>query len=768
MESASSPPPGASGTPSDATASPSVARSAASRMGSRIKHRISGVFAWLGFDPPGRWLGLLTLFVLLDIFILSWIQILAYNSFYTFSQDFGSFTQIFYTTTHDHLLLYYSSNIPSGSGGTFMAVHFAPLIFLLLPFYALAPSPGTLLVMKIVVLAAGAFPAYGIAHRRLGSPRWGLLLGTAYLVSPITMTLNWIDFDLEVFLPFFVLCAIYLLLRKRYFAFLIAWVLALATIESAVPFLLIFGILALLGSYWGPVLLSREDRARERIALWMSVILGVAWLLLAYFTLHAYSTVGGTFGSSYASHYTYLHANTFLQVIPEALLHPGYAGAALNYEGSDKIVYLLMIFGCFAFLPFFGEVRFLGPVFAWVGLAVLSNTQQMYAFGSQYLGYVSPFLFAGAVGGIVLLRPWVATHLATPQKAPSSDVATGQPKRRWTLPRSEEAILPGVVVIAVVVTVGVGNPLLAHPAGGLSAIQFGLPSTDSHTMLLDRIMGLIPSNAAVLTTDHLFPQLSDRVNAFVLPSGELFSPLNNTYNQSLNSFVNQSSYILLDFSLDPFPSQLMQFFGNYTHFGVEAAGDGIFLLQRGWVGPPLPGYSTPNTVNFSSAPWALKTKGVTVNPSNQTFQYPVPSTLAPKANLDLWSGPSVNRVIPGAYLLNVSYVVSPSTAGPLFAVHLVYNSTEIVAASIVTSPSGNKFGYTFSTQPGVTLNVTDVDATPSEVGKQTAGTVSVMFEISQLGNVKSLGITLGDKFWILVTGFSLTWLGPPSTFGWAN
>jgi uncharacterized membrane protein len=763
------PPPGATGAPGE-TAVSSTASTPAPKNRVRARERLSALFTWFGFDPPGRWLAILTIFVLVDILVLSWIQVIAYNSYYTFSQDFGSFTQMFYTTTHDHLLLYYTSNIPSGSTGTFMAVHFAPLIFLLLPFYALAPGPATLLVMKIVVLAAGAFPAYGIASRRLGSPRWGLLLGTAYLVSPITMTLNWVDFDLEVFLPFLVLCAIYLLLRRRYFAFLIAWLLALATIETSVPFLLLFAAIALLGSFWGPGVLSKEDRVRERIALSTAVILAVIWLGLAYLVVHSYSPVGGAFGTSYASRYTVLGAQSFLQVLPQAILHPGNAGAALQYQGSDKIVYVLMLLGCFALLPLFGELRYLLPPVAWIALALLSNVQQLYSFGSQYLGYVSPFLFVGAVGGIAYLRPWVAAHLGTPG-GPATDVAPspGGRRRRWTLPRTEDALLPGVVVVAVVVTVGVGNPFLTHPAAGLSAVQFGFPTSDSHAALLDRIMALIPPSAGVLTTDHLFPQLSDRIDAFVLPPTELFSGSNsNNYNTSLNGFMSESNYVLLDYNLDPFPSQLIQGFGTFGGFGVEAAGDGIFLLERGWSGPPLPGFSIPTTTTYTSSGWASHSRGVAVNPSNQTFEYPVPRSVPPKANVTLWNGPVVSKIDPGMYALNVTYLLAPAAVGPLFAVQIVETPIILNITPYLVTSSGHHDSYNSILQPAVTLTSITVFGTSANQGKLSAGTASLSFEVSQLGNVKSVGITSTGGFWVLVTGFTLTWLGPPSNLDLTN
>jgi uncharacterized membrane protein len=765
MESSSGPPPGAIGAPSTPVEN-APPTTPSSGLGPRLRERISTVFTWLGFDPPGRWLALLTVFVVLDIVVLSWIQIVAYNSFYTFSQDFGSFSQIFYTTVHYHTLLYYTSNIPAGSNGTFMAVHFSPLIFLLLPFYALAPAPTTLLVMKIVALAAGAFPAYGIAHRRLGSPRWGLLLGTVYLVSPITMTLNWIDFDMEVFIPFFVLCALYLLIRKRYFAFLVAWVLALATIETAVPFLLIFGILALLGSYWGSGMLSRQNRSQERVALWMSVLLAAAWLGIAYFAVHSYSPVGGTFGTSYARSYYVLQAQSFYGIIPQAILHPGLAGLALSFNGSNKIAYLLLLFGCFAFLPLFGELRYLVPVAAWIGLAVLSNTPQEYSFGSQYLGYVSPFLFAGAVGGIVLLRPWVATHLGTQAGTAGTPAGLSSRARPWTLPRSEEAIIPGIVIVAAIVTVGVGNPLLDHPVAGLPAIEFGFPSPSAHTALLDRIIALIPPNAGVLTTDHVFPQLADREHAYVLPTEENFVyPFN--YPNSLALFMNptNTTYVLLDFTLDPFPSELIQYFGNWTGWGIEASGSGIFLLAYGWTGPEKLGYSGPIPSNSPASEWATKSKGVSINPGNQTFEYPVPSTGPAKSNVSMWNGPQVSRIVPGVYILNMTYILAPSTVGPLFNVQVSEVPNVVTPVPTNLTAGGAHYSYTFTTpgQPQA-LGSTQVNGTAAELGKQTGGVVSITFEVDQLGKVYSQGITLAGKFWMLVTGFTLTWVGPPSSF----
>jgi uncharacterized membrane protein len=730
-----------------------------------IKERIAIGFRWFGFDPPDRWLALLALFVVIDIVVLAWVQILAYNSFYTFSQDFGSFNQTFYTTAHDNLLLYYTSNLPAGSNGTFMAIHFAPLIFLILPFYAVVSGPATLLVMKVTVLGVAAFPAYGIAHRRLGSPQWGLLMATAWLLSPITMGLDWADFDLEVFLPLFILCAIYFLLQRRYFAFFIAWFLAMATIESAVPFLLIFAVVALLGTFWWSRSVTREARDRRRLVLVVSIVLAVLWLVVAFYTLRYYSDLGGTFGSSYASHYKTLQADSFLDVLPQAILHPNLAGAALHYQGSQKLTYLLMLFGCFAFLPLFGELEFLLPVIGWLGLSLLSNFYEEYAFGTQYLGYVSPFLFAGAVGGIVFLRPRIAAFLGAPANTARRVPLAPARRLKWRLPRSDEAILPGVVILAVGITVAIGNPFLDHPVGAVSSTQFGFPTATAHTRLLDRILELIPANASVLTTTHVFPQLSNRPNAYVLPTAELFAG-NRTYPWWLDDFINASEYVLLDFTLDEYVSAIMQSIGNYSGFGIEAAGSGIFLLARGWTGLPMAGYATPSSTTFAPVQWSPVPKpppGWVASPGdNGSFVYTVPS----KATGQLvWNGPGLPRIIPGEYYLNVSYKLNAITSVPVMKVRATEAQVQVIPQVNLSTSAGVHYNYNF-TRVGAPINLTqqEIGVTSSEKGKVTFGTVSLMFDVSRLSTLTSIASTLVGSFWVLVLSCSLTWVGPPPAF----
>ncbi|HEY1197617.1 MAG TPA: hypothetical protein VGG32_02680, partial [Thermoplasmata archaeon] len=75
--------------------------------------------------------------------------------------------------------------------------------------------------------------------------------------------------------------------------------------------------------------------------------------------------------------------------------------------------------------------------------------------------------------------------------------------------------------------------------------------------------------------------------------------------------------------------------------------------------------------------------------------------------------------------------------------------------------------YTYSFQRSINqTQIGPVNLTASQgLHQMESGTVSITVNVSQLMNVGYSGITVaGAAFWILVTGFSLTWVGPPPSF----
>ena len=149
------------------------------------------------------------------IIVLSIMTILREKAFLTSGFDLGIFNQAFSTTLHQHRIFYGTGDISFNPNGNFFGEHFSPILFILLPFYAIYPSPENLLVMQTVILALGAFPIYWITSNRLGKTI-GLLTALIYLLSPLVLSVNLNDFHLEAFTSTFFLFSLYYLDREKW------------------------------------------------------------------------------------------------------------------------------------------------------------------------------------------------------------------------------------------------------------------------------------------------------------------------------------------------------------------------------------------------------------------------------------------------------------------------------------------------------------------------------------------------------------------------
>lgn len=754
------PPPNSAGKPT----APAPPRS----LPSQVRSVVDRVVGRLGFAPIDRWILLLTAFVVADIAVLSWFQIEGYLAFYTFAQDFGSFNQSMYTATFTGRLFYYTANIPAGTNGTFFAVHFAPLLYLIVPFYALAPSPLTFLVIKQVVLALAAYPLYGLASRRLGSRPTALLLALAYLFTPITLTLSWDSFDLEVFLPLFILTAFYFLERRMYPAFFAAWLLALATIETSATLLAIFAGISMIGFL---------PEIRKVRVLWknthfrvllVSLVLCVVWIVLAAEIVAALHPGRGVYVGGYQRHFAILGASSLTNVVPQAIIHPVKAYHALRFQFGMKAEYILLVLACAGFLPIFGEFRYSITVAAWLVLAALSDLPSFYSFGTHYLAYITPFLFVGAIGGIERLRRWIRRYEAG---APAESPAAPARSQRARTARAARFAVVAIVVLSVGIAIALANPFIDQPVDGFASAQFGVPVMSANTVFLDRVLALVPAHASVLTTNHVFPQLSNRVDAYVIPDVQFFAA-NTTYQYWTNNFLNRSDYVILDFPLDPVPSQLLWVYGNFTGFGVVAEGYGVMLLERGWVGPPMHGYWVPAIYTETGAASA---RGVaSAIRSNQTLRY---ASAPAVGNQTFLYAAAINRVTPGVYQAMISYRLSANNSSAAFEFVIQENTVVLnITTPYKSITGGNYYNFTFhplNTSSGA-QNWTNPAAiaivpTAQQVGQFGSGKASLELNVTSLVfNTTMVNLRLAAwsidtaHFTLYVSSVSLEMVAPPT------
>jgi uncharacterized membrane protein len=335
--------------------------------------------------------------------VLSWIQGQNYLGYHTTNGDLGNYNQAYYTATHGQGFFYYTANIPGGSGGTIWGVHFIPTLVLLAPFYALASSPVTLMVLRQFALTLGAVPLYGIARVYFQKGVIPVVFASAYLASPLIMANDWNSFDPESFIPVLLLCSIYFFTVGRLWPFVAFWILSLGTIESAPPLLLAFAIGGMVGTYLVPSLSPYWTAKQQRRPLVIAAGLAAVWIGVAFAVLQIVGR-GGAFGATYATRYQVLGATSLPDVVVRSVTDPHAALNALQWDGSAKLLFVAIIVLASGVVWLAGGLRYLLPIAAFLFLVLLSSLKYEFVIGSQYPGLVLAFLFAGSVEGAALLN----------------------------------------------------------------------------------------------------------------------------------------------------------------------------------------------------------------------------------------------------------------------------------------------------------------------------------------------------------------------------
>ncbi|MEX2723052.1 MAG: DUF2079 domain-containing protein, partial [Candidatus Freyarchaeota archaeon] len=154
---------------------------------------------------------LLFISIAVYVVIFSYFTIMKYFSFDALGTDLGIFEQAFWSTITFGLPFCDTVEI-----GSHFGVHFDPMLYLLLPLYAIYQSPFTLLVMQSVFLGLGAVPMYVLARDEFKSERVGLVFAILYLLYPSVQWINWYDFHVDCLMPVLLLSMFYLFKKEKY------------------------------------------------------------------------------------------------------------------------------------------------------------------------------------------------------------------------------------------------------------------------------------------------------------------------------------------------------------------------------------------------------------------------------------------------------------------------------------------------------------------------------------------------------------------------
>ncbi len=453
--------------------------------------------------------------------------------FNSYAWDLGVFNQVFHNTLFEGKFFQYNADLYLNPSGNYFAIHFSPILFLVLPFYYLFPSVEFLLIFKSLILALGAVPLFYLSKELLENKTLSLFISFTYLISPGLHGANWFDFQQQIFLPLFIFSMYYFFIKKRYGFYSLFFLLSIFVEEH------IFSIIILVFTSY--ILISRNEfhcylknlrdiRIRSLIENRYTVI-----VLTIIFSVIYYRVSSGYIGSfnipsDFADLYRARRVYEVLKYEGNTLLLPLYLVThfrntlgALRHDFYIKFINFIFIFMPTLFLPFLNlfclfNLVLLLPLF-------LSNYGAYYMLGSHYPLYYLPSIYVSMIYTFknnphLLQKGYMIKNIALVSFILILVVSPVSPLSR-EINREEE--------------------ILWYPK---------IDYNNETIVLMHEIFDYIPEDSSVLAQNHIFPHVSGRSNAFVIPIIEFSSQQEKIVEDYVMGLVNKTEYIYLDLTKD--------------------------------------------------------------------------------------------------------------------------------------------------------------------------------------------------------------------------
>lgn len=537
-------------------------------------------------------------------------------TFKTYAWDLGIMTQSLWTTLNSGKVLYSTLEVPYGNpSGNFLGVHFSPIMFLVLPVYALYQSPQTLLVFQSFILAIAALPLYWLARDKLGKKTYGLAFALAYLLNPALHGVNTFDFHVEIFTPIFMLLAFYFVEKGKWLKATPFLALELITVEFAPILVFFFGV------YFFAKRISKRSTARPKaltvakrlVGPIIIMIVSVSCLYLALWTIQMINPLKTGAPSGVWRYW----GSSIFEVGGNIIRNPADVVTIL-VTPVEKPYFAIFLFASVLFLPLFAPVELLLSV-PWLFVAFLSDYQPYYQPYFQYSAFVLGQLFIAAVYGF--------RRLFQSEKGISG---------RGTMQRKVIGTMLAVNVLLFLAISPVGIPAFTNRTVRPYAINF--TSDTNHIVELHKLLDFIPSDASVAAIHNIFPHVAQRLHAYILKW-----PLD-----------YEVDYIIVDVRSPTYtwsvygqtPDQIIVNLMNSGKYGILASSDGAILFKKGYSSPPE--YFTPQID-------ILKYDALVVNSGRILWDYSSSSTRIISTDSDnslgyIWFGP-YRFFAPGDYLV---------------------------------------------------------------------------------------------------------------------
>ncbi|HKV83948.1 MAG TPA: DUF2079 domain-containing protein, partial [Ktedonobacterales bacterium] len=320
------------------------------------------------------------------------------DAFQTNAEDLGIMDQALWNTLHGAILHQTICNSVSDvnclGDVSRLGIHFEPIMFPISLLYLIAPSPKTLQLLQALVVAAGAFPAFWIGSRRLGSNIAGVVFAGVYLLYPALQAATVYDFHAVTLSAAFLMFALYFMLTRNDLGLVIACVLALATKENIVA------DVGMIGLSIG--LLQRRWRTGGTL-----IALTVVWLVVELLIMRHFSPLGH---SPTASRYAYLGKGP-VSAAKTILTHPAQILRQHVFDAGG-VHYLRVLLAPSAYLPLLSPLT-LAIAIPSLGVNLLSSEPLMREGIYQYNANIVPVLVLASIESVYWLAAlggWLAAR----------------------------------------------------------------------------------------------------------------------------------------------------------------------------------------------------------------------------------------------------------------------------------------------------------------------------------------------------------------------
>ena len=617
-------------------------------------HKLEEIFR---FFTKSRCILLLEIGIYTTIFSI--LTTLKYYSFQTYAYDLGIYNQALHTTLSDGKLLYSTPDLMANPTGSLFGIHFSPILFAILPFYAFSPNPITLLITQSFAISLGAIPTYLIASQKLKSEKWGLLFATLYLLNPALHGINWYDFHPEAFLPVLLLFSFYFFDNNKPIEYIFSVVLALMCMEFAAILLVLMALYLLINMKPWKVYPINLRRLSLVLA---TLLLSIVWLFASLQVVHNFNPlVSPMTGDIY---WEKIGATSLVDVPTQAILHPERLANALLFDGGAKLSFAFTLLGSVVFLPLF-EPLIMICLIPWFSVAFVSNYPPFYQIGVQYPAFLIAFLFYGAILGMVRIKPLIVKKFS-----------------------SDKLKLVAKVLLCILL-------VLSYISALPSTISPNdLPIFNQHDRNVINLLEFIPQNASVLTQNNIFPLLSNRVNAYLFPHTVLYPP-GKTFSDAMSELLRKVDFIFIDYESSTIVPSLMSFFASQNHtFGLFAASDGAIILKRDY--QELPVFFKPMEKVFNFDSFVLY-DGEIVEDSDSKTGYALLHPQSGEAIRDFWYGPYV-ILPPGQYEAKFRLKISDEAEGDLIELFISCFLYKISIEYLGTKDKGHNLRFNIYTE----------------------------------------------------------------------